>query len=243
METIVERPAGLDVHKAQVTACVRVPIDGGGREQHVAEFPTTVTGLLTLRDWLAAHRVEQVTMEATGVYWKPVWAMFEDEFACVEGRALVEISRADAAAMSNLRRCMRCAGRDRRRMRRCEDAPVPAAHRWAAWRGDDRDSPCSPLLSPRTRFSRRVPMAGAERGLSVAPRKTARSGHVPPSVYPEATLIGRRWARSVSPAAAPFSQDRRQERPPTCAARADSSGRGGAVRGRHRTAEACAGDM
>lgn len=83
METIVERPAGLDVHKAQVTACVRVPGQGGGREEHVAEFPATVTGLLTLRDWLAAHGVTQVTMEATGVYWKPVWAILEEEFECV----------------------------------------------------------------------------------------------------------------------------------------------------------------
>jgi transposase len=83
METIVERPAGLDVHKAQVTACVRIPDEHGAREQHIAEFPTTVAGLLTLRDWLAAHRVEQVTMEATGVFWKPVWAILEDEFECV----------------------------------------------------------------------------------------------------------------------------------------------------------------
>ena len=46
----------------------------------MAEFSTTVRGLLTLRDWLAAHRVTQVAMEATGVYWKPVWAILEDEF-------------------------------------------------------------------------------------------------------------------------------------------------------------------
>lgn len=83
METIVECPAGLDVHKAQVTACARTPGKSGGREQHVAEFPTTVAGLLNLRDWLAAHGVTQVTMEATGVYWKPVWAILEDEFECV----------------------------------------------------------------------------------------------------------------------------------------------------------------
>jgi transposase len=80
METIVERPGALDVHKAQVTACVRGPAEGGGRDQHVAEFRTTVAGLLTLRDWLAAHGVTQVTMEATGVFWKPVWHMLEDEF-------------------------------------------------------------------------------------------------------------------------------------------------------------------
>lgn len=83
METVVERPAALDVHKAQVTACVRVPAVGGGREQQVAEFSTTVVGLLTLRDWLQAHGVTQVTMEATGVYWKPVWAILEDEFECL----------------------------------------------------------------------------------------------------------------------------------------------------------------
>jgi hypothetical protein len=45
METIVERPAALDVHKAQVTACARTPSAGGGREQQVAEFQTTVRGL------------------------------------------------------------------------------------------------------------------------------------------------------------------------------------------------------
>jgi transposase len=83
METVVERPAALDVHKEQVTACVRVPGEGRSREQHVAEFQTTVAGLLTLRDWLAAFGVEQVVMEATGVYWKPVWAVLEDEFECL----------------------------------------------------------------------------------------------------------------------------------------------------------------
>jgi transposase len=80
MEVIVERPAALDVHKAQVTACVRVPGEDGVRVEHVQEFKATVRGLLVLRDWLKAHRVTQVTMEATGVYWKPVWHVLEDDF-------------------------------------------------------------------------------------------------------------------------------------------------------------------
>jgi transposase len=80
MEVIVERPAALDVHKAQVTACVRTPTPEGGRGAHLAEFHTTVRGLLALRDWLAAHHVTQVVMEATGVYWKPVWHILEDDF-------------------------------------------------------------------------------------------------------------------------------------------------------------------
>jgi transposase len=83
VETIVRRAAALDVHKAQVTACVRVPARGRERVQEVAEFATTVGGLLGLRDWLKAHRVTQVAMEATGVYWKPVWAILEDEFDCL----------------------------------------------------------------------------------------------------------------------------------------------------------------
>jgi transposase len=80
METIFERVAGLDVHKAQVTACVRVPAVSGVREQQLAEFQTTVRGLVALGDWLEAHRVTHVAMEATGVYWQPVWHVLEDAF-------------------------------------------------------------------------------------------------------------------------------------------------------------------
>ena len=81
MERIVKRPGALDVHKASVTACVRIWHDDGARlEELVHEFPTTVRGLTALADWLEAHAVETVVMEATGVYWKPVWAVLEDRF-------------------------------------------------------------------------------------------------------------------------------------------------------------------
>ncbi len=80
METIFERVGALDVHKAQVTACVRVPDEAGRREVHLAEFSTTVTGLLALADWLKGHGVTHVAMEATGVYWLPVWHILEDDF-------------------------------------------------------------------------------------------------------------------------------------------------------------------
>jgi len=80
VDVIVERPAALDVHKSQVTACVRVPGADGARRSEVVEFSTMVGGLLTLRDWLKAHGVTQVAMEATGVYWKPVWAVLEEDF-------------------------------------------------------------------------------------------------------------------------------------------------------------------
>jgi transposase len=83
MEIVVEHVAGLDVHKASVTACVRLPTDRRGeRAEHVETFTATVPGLLVLADWLAAHQVTDVAMEATGVYWKPVWAILEDRFTC-----------------------------------------------------------------------------------------------------------------------------------------------------------------
>ena len=80
MDVIVQRQSALDVHKAQVTACVRVPGSSGERVQHVEQFKTTVRGLLVLRDWLKAHDVTHVVMEATGDYWKPIWHVLEDDF-------------------------------------------------------------------------------------------------------------------------------------------------------------------
>jgi transposase len=78
MEVIVERCAGLDVHKDTVMACVRTPGRGRTRRQEVRQFRTFTSGLRELRDWLAAEQVSQVAMEATGVYWRPVWHMLDD---------------------------------------------------------------------------------------------------------------------------------------------------------------------
>jgi transposase len=82
METLVERCAGLDVHKDSVAACVRVPDCAGGRQQVIQTFGTTTADVLALRDWLAAYGVTVVGMEATGVYWKPVYYLLEDAFEC-----------------------------------------------------------------------------------------------------------------------------------------------------------------
>src|SRR3954466_8642663 len=79
-EAVFERVAGLDVHKSQVTACVRVPDTAGKRVAQLAQFSTTVGGLLALADWLRAVAVTHVAMEATGGYWLPVWHMLEDDF-------------------------------------------------------------------------------------------------------------------------------------------------------------------
>jgi len=79
MDVIVDRCAGLDVHKKTVVACVRSP--GTGRRKRdceVCTFGTFEHELVSLRNWLREHGVTQVAMEATGVYWKPVWQVLDD---------------------------------------------------------------------------------------------------------------------------------------------------------------------
>jgi transposase len=79
MEVLHERCAGLDVHKDTVVACARVRLEATARHAR-AEFATTTRGLLALADWLEEHRCTHVAMEATGVYWKPVWHVLEGRF-------------------------------------------------------------------------------------------------------------------------------------------------------------------
>ncbi len=80
MERLLERCCGIDVHRAGVTVCVRLPDRAGRRVELVAAFETVTSGLLALRDWLQGLGVTHVAMEATGVYWKPVWYLLEDDF-------------------------------------------------------------------------------------------------------------------------------------------------------------------
>ena len=86
MEVIYPRCAGLDVHKQTVVACVRIAGDGSPLQQ-VRTFDTTTSGLLALADWLESFGVEHVAMEATGVYWKPVWHVLEGHFELVLANA------------------------------------------------------------------------------------------------------------------------------------------------------------
>jgi len=80
VERIIERCAGLDVHKSSVTACVRIPKESGALRQEIRGNATTTRGLLLLRAWLASFEVGLVGMEATGVYWKPIYYVLEDDF-------------------------------------------------------------------------------------------------------------------------------------------------------------------
>ena len=87
MEVLHPHCAGLDVHKASVVACVRHMM-GGAVKREVRSFQTTTKGLIALSQWLSAEDCTHIVMEATGVYWKPVWHILSDgAFALVLANA------------------------------------------------------------------------------------------------------------------------------------------------------------
>lgn len=93
MDVMHGRVAGLDVHKEMVVACVRLMQDGRvGRECRT--FETTTAGLEALCAWLSENRCSHVAMEATGIYWKPVWNIL--------GEGAFELQLANAAHIKNV---------------------------------------------------------------------------------------------------------------------------------------------
>jgi transposase len=80
MQVLYARCAGLDVHSKTVSVCVSVCETGAKKRQQVRAFSTFTRDLLEMADWLKRERVTHVAMEATGVYWRPVWAVLEDQF-------------------------------------------------------------------------------------------------------------------------------------------------------------------
>jgi transposase len=79
MELLYARCAGLDVHAGNVVACVRIAA-GGTVTYDYRTVSTSTRGLLDLAEWLSAHECTHAAMEATGVYWKPVWHILGDHF-------------------------------------------------------------------------------------------------------------------------------------------------------------------
>ena len=86
MEVLYTCCAGLDVHKSSVVACVR-KVEDGRVLREVRTFGTTTSQLLALSDWLTERGCTHVAMEATGVYWKPVWHILEASFELVLANA------------------------------------------------------------------------------------------------------------------------------------------------------------
>src|SRR6266853_494904 len=87
MEVLHPHCAGLDIHKDTVVACVRHMVDGAVKRE-VRTFKTTTKDLMALSEWLSAEGCTHVALEATGIYWKPVWHILADgEFKLVLANA------------------------------------------------------------------------------------------------------------------------------------------------------------
>ena len=82
MDVVHERCAGIDISKADVKVCIRVPGAGRRRRVQVRTFSSMTRDLLAMRDWLLAEQVTVVGMEATGAYWKPVFYLREHDVEC-----------------------------------------------------------------------------------------------------------------------------------------------------------------
>ena len=80
MQVVRARCAGLDVHQKTVSVCVSVCEADGKKRQQVRVFATFTSDLMALADWLREQGVTHLAMEATGVYWRPVWAVLEGQF-------------------------------------------------------------------------------------------------------------------------------------------------------------------
>ena len=87
MEVLVERCCGLDVHQKTVVACVLIASGVERPHKEIRTYRTMTDDLLALADWLDSLDVRQVAMEATGVYWQPIWNLLEDRFSLVLANA------------------------------------------------------------------------------------------------------------------------------------------------------------
>src|SRR6266568_6035207 len=87
MDVVYPRAAGLDIHKKLIVACRIIPGAGAQVQREVRSFGATTAAIEDLGDWLAEGEVTHVAMEATGVYWKPLFNLLEQRFALVLANA------------------------------------------------------------------------------------------------------------------------------------------------------------
>ncbi|ELP33261.1 IS110 family RNA-guided transposase [Rhodopirellula baltica] len=78
MQTLFQKVAGFDIHKKVIVACVRITSDGGRVKQETKTFGTMTDDLIALFDWCRSHGVTHIAMESTGVFWKPIWNLFDN---------------------------------------------------------------------------------------------------------------------------------------------------------------------
>src|SRR6516165_11265681 len=79
MEEILERCCGLDVHRDSITACVMIG-SGSSKRKEIRTFRTFTSNIRELADWLKSLDIRHVAIESTGIYWKPIFNVFDGNF-------------------------------------------------------------------------------------------------------------------------------------------------------------------
>lgn len=82
MEEIYERCCGLDVHRDSITACVMIGY-GTQKRKMIKEFPTFTRDIKELANWLKSFNIQHIAVESTGIYWKPIFNIFDGEFEVI----------------------------------------------------------------------------------------------------------------------------------------------------------------
>jgi len=82
MEEVLDRCCGLDVHRDTITACIMIG-NGSQKRKEIKTFLTFTQDIHELADWLKSHDVHHVAVESTGIYWKPIFNVFEGSFDVV----------------------------------------------------------------------------------------------------------------------------------------------------------------
>src|SRR5882672_7176044 len=131
MQVLYPRCAGLDVHKDMLMARVRCVSDPPHDE--VRSFGTTTSALLELSDWLAEHAVTHVAMEATGVYWKPIWHLLEEHFELVLADSTILAARSNSPRKLHEQRPIRHNPDQERFLIEELAQPLAGRHRFELW--------------------------------------------------------------------------------------------------------------
>jgi Transposase len=208
MELLHCRCAGLDVHRDSVVACVRVA-HAGGADQHVETFGTTTGELERLASWLTGHGVTHAALEATGVYWKPVWAVLAEELDLVLANA-AQVKNVpgrktdvnDAMWLADLlaHGLIRASFVPPLAVRRCATSRAPANSWSGRW----------PATSSASTSSCRRPTSSSAR---CARTSWARAAGPSSTRSPRARAIPRPWSARCAPGSAPRGPSKRVAEP------------------------------
>jgi len=87
MEAIFERCCGIDVHKETLTACIMIGDEGKVTKKEIRTYSTMTEEIVQLRDWLKSEGVTHAAIESTGIYWRPIFNILEEDLEIILANA------------------------------------------------------------------------------------------------------------------------------------------------------------